>query len=103
MQSKETTGQNRTVTGLVGLQCEPWHRQPLVRGYMESSYSSCYQICICEAAGSPWCFQLDVYNSTCMYVVAVALYSEGPDSFALLGALAQDATLWGSGAEQHRR
>ena len=64
--------------------------------------SSCYQIFNDEPAGRPWCSQLDVYNSTRLDMVAVALSSEGPDSCDLLGALAQDTTLWGSVAEQHQ-
>ena len=64
--------------------------------------SSCYKICIDESDGRPWCYQLDVYNSTRLDVVAVALSSEGPDPCDLLGALAQDTTLWGSVAEQHQ-
>ena len=103
MQSKATTGQNMTATVLVGLRCEPWIRQPLVQGYIEISASSCSQLCNGEATGLPWFSQLDVYNSTHLDVVDLVLSSEVPDSCALLGALAQNATLWGSGSEHHRR
>ena len=46
----------------------------------------------CESIGRLWCSQLDVYTSTRLGMVAVALYSEGLDSCALIGVL---------GAEQH--
>ena len=97
MQIKGTTVLNRTATGLVGRQCEPWIHQPLVQRYMESSASSCYQLYNGESARLPWCYQLDVYNSTHLEVIAVALYSDSPDSCAILGVLAQDAILWGRG------
>ena len=90
MQIKTTTGRNRIEIGLVGRRCEPWIRQPLVIVDVQISDSSCYQLCNGESVGRPWCYQLDVYTSTCLDVVAVALYSEVPDSYALLGVLAQD-------------
>ena len=70
---------------------------------MESSAPSCYQLCNGESIRRPWCSQLDVYTSTLLDVVEVALSSEGPESCALLGVLAQDDILWGSGVEQHQR
>ena len=97
------TGQNRTETGLVGQKCEPWSRQPLVRGYMEISASSFYQLCNSESIKHPWCSQLDLYTSIHLYVVAVVLYSESPESCAIIGMLAQYVTLWGSVAEHNRR
>ena len=70
---------------------------------MEISASSCYQLFNGEFLGRPWCYQLDMYTSTHLDKVAVALYSEVPYSFALLGVVAQEATLWGIRAEQHQR
>ena len=92
-----------TKTGLVVRRYEPWSRQPLVREYMESSDSSCYQICNGESIGHPWCSQLDMYNSTRLVMVEVALYSEAPVSCAIIGVLAQYVTLWGSGVEHNLR
>ena len=97
------TGQNSTEIGLVGQKCEPWSRQPLVRGYMEISASSCYQLCNSESIVYPWFSQLDFYTSIHLYVVAVVLYSEGPKSCDIIGVLAQYAILWGSVAEHNRR
>ena len=103
MQNKATTGRNRTATGLVGCQCEPWSHQPLAQGDVESFDFSCYQLCNGEAVGRPWCSQLDLYTSTWLDVVTVVMSSEGPDSCDIIGVLAQDMTLWGTGSEQHRR
>ena len=103
MQSKANTGLNSTAEGLVGRRYELWIRQPLVRGYMASLSYSCYQLCNGESIRRPWCSQLDVYTSTRLDVVEVVLSSEGPEQYALLGVLAQDATLWVIVAEQHRR
>ena len=83
----------------MGRHYEPWHHQPLAQGDVDISASSCYQVCNGGAIGRPLCSQIDVHSPTGLDVVAVALYSEGPDSCALLGALAQDVTLWRSGAE----
>ena len=76
----------------MGRQYEPWIRQPLVQGYMESSVSSCYQLCNVESIGRVWCSQLDVYTYTRLDLVGVALYSDGIDCSNILGALAQDTT-----------
>ena len=73
MQIKAATGLNSTETVLVGCRCEPWHRQPLNQRDVESSASSCYQLCNGEAVGHPWCSQLDVYTSTRLDVIVVAL------------------------------
>ena len=56
-----------------------------------------------ESVRSPWFYQLDVYTSTNLDVVAVAIYSEELDSCDILGVLAQDVTLLVSGEEQHQR
>ena len=87
----------------MGCGFEPWIRQPLVQGYMEISDSSCYKLYNGESVRRAWYSQLDVYTSTHMDVVEVALSSEVPDSCALLAVLAQDATLWGSVSEQHQK
>ena len=103
IQIRATTGRNRKVTGLVGQKCEPWICQLLVQGYMEISASSCYQLCNSESIVHPWCSQINLYPSIHLYVVAVMLYSESPESCAIIGMLAQYVTLWGSVAEQNRR
>ena len=89
------------VTGLVGQQCDPWIRQLMTLGDVESSASSYSQLCSGEAIGRPWYSQIDVDTSAHLITVAVALSSEVPVSYALLGALGSSATLWGSVWEQH--
>ena len=76
----------------MGRRYEPWSRQPLVQGYMEIPASSCYQLLNGESVRHPQCSQLDVYTSTLLGVVSVELSSEDPESYALLGVLAQDYT-----------
>ena len=78
------------------------YHQPLTRGGVESLASSCYQIYNSEVIVRPWCSQIDVYNSAHLIKVVVTLYSEGPASCDLLGALEPSTTLWVSRAEQRR-
>ena len=63
MQSKSTTGLNRTAAGLVGQQCEPWRHQLLSQEDLDILASSCSRLHNGEAVGRPWCSWLDFYTS----------------------------------------
>ena len=93
MQSKETTGRNRLATGIVELQCEPWYPQLMGEGAVNISSSFRSRLCNGEAIRRPWYYQSNVYTSAHIVKVAVAIYSEVPASYAILGALAPAVTL----------